>query len=365
MRLTAYLIIAVSLVAGALSAATAYLVSLDAAPEVLSETTLGSPAGAYAPVAPGATAETLEAELAALRNERPDVAESTLVLDLIENANTSDPGTFTALVDILHAALDADKAPGAEETDDESRIAQLRTEAAKPPLDPETLDPVPEVESATPESVWVSSHEQVAPIGRAGDRLVPALVAMLQLEPPNPGGLYAGPELGSVTWVKTKSFSLARWPYSWLFLLSIVGLGGGAAIVRSSKKAARQAPAGAGDVHPASEAKQALDRITSTLNDVDRLLPSLADDRARLHAIMEYLGRLQAEEVAAFVGAREGIIGKLGMGGFAELMDRFAALERQINRAWSSAADHHIAEATSSLAHAKEMAVELAGDNGL
>ena len=40
-----------------------------------------------------------------------------------------------------------------------------------------------------------------------------------------------------------------------------------------------------------------------------------------------------------FVEARSPLIAQLGLAGFAEVMDRWAAAERQINRAWSAAAD--------------------------
>jgi hypothetical protein len=46
------------------------------------------------------------------------------------------------------------------------------------------------------------------------------------------------------------------------------------------------------------------------------------------------------------------------MGGYAELMDRFAAGERQINRAWSAAADGYLDEATRCLSNVPAMLAE-------
>ena len=43
------------------------------------------------------------------------------------------------------------------------------------------------------------------------------------------------------------------------------------------------------------------------------------------------------------------------MGGYAELMDRFAGAERQINRAWSAAADGVLPESHRCLANVPEM----------
>ena len=43
--------------------------------------------------------------------------------------------------------------------------------------------------------------------------------------------------------------------------------------------------------------------------------------------------------MADFIDARQALIGRHGLGGYAMIMDRFAAAERQINRARSAAAD--------------------------
>ena len=48
----------------------------------------------------------------------------------------------------------------------------------------------------------------------------------------------------------------------------------------------------------------------------------------------------------------------MGLGGYAELMDGFAAMERQLNRAWSAAADRHLPEALLCLRAAQPMVVE-------
>jgi hypothetical protein len=77
------------------------------------------------------------------------------------------------------------------------------------------------------------------------------------------------------------------------------------------------------------------------------LLPEALQDRLAL--ILERLGEAQKTHMPAFVEARPILIARLGLGGFAELMDRYAAAERQINRAWSAAADGVPAEAAQCL----------------
>jgi hypothetical protein len=66
---------------------------------------------------------------------------------------------------------------------------------------------------------------------------------------------------------------------------------------------------------------------------------TMSSDHERLKGILHRIGRLQLDRLDAFVAARPALIARLGMGGYAQLMDRFAAAERQINRAWSAAAD--------------------------
>jgi len=148
-----------------------------------------------------------------------------------------------------------------------------------------------------------------------------------------------------------KSFSFGRWEGKWLFLLSLVGLGVGAFLVQSAtRKEIERAEAGA----VAGESpEEALEAIISTVNGLVRDLPTLPSDAARCEAIVEMIGRAERDHVPTFVDARSLLISRLGLAGFASLMDRFAALERQINRAWSAAADEHFPEAATCLAKAQ------------
>ena len=54
----------------------------------------------------------------------------------------------------------------------------------------------------------------------------------------------------------------------------------------------------------------------------------------------------------AFAAGRAELINRMGLAAYAQLMDRFAATERQINRAWSAAADGVEAEVNDCLATA-------------
>jgi hypothetical protein len=77
------------------------------------------------------------------------------------------------------------------------------------------------------------------------------------------------------------------------------------------------------------------------------LLPP--EQRERFGLILTRVGELQKTHMVAFVEARPVLIARLGLGGYAELMDRYAAAERQLNRAWSAAADGVYEEAVQAL----------------
>ncbi|MFG0275253.1 MAG: hypothetical protein ACF8QF_09365 [Phycisphaerales bacterium] len=148
----------------------------------------------------------------------------------------------------------------------------------------------------------------------------------------------------TVSRILVKEFSFARWEGRWFFLLALAGLGVGAFLVKSATRAEiASAEAARADGETPEEA---LEAIASTIAGLMRDLPSLPDDRARCEAIVEMLGRVQRDQVPVFVDARTLLISRLTLAGYAALMDRFAAMERQINRAWSAAADEHYPEAS-------------------
>jgi hypothetical protein len=144
--------------------------------------------------------------------------------------------------------------------------------------------------------------------------------------------------------VLVKEFSFSRWEGRWFFLLALAGLGVGAFLVKSATRAEiATAEAARADGDSPEEALEAIGSIVAGLM---RDLPALPDDHARCEAIVEMLGRAQRDHVPTFVDARTLLISRLSLSGYAALMDRFAAMERQINRAWSAAADQHYGEAS-------------------
>lgn len=161
-------------------------------------------------------------------------------------------------------------------------------------------------------------------------------------------GMLAALRAGGEERVRVKEFAFGRWSHRWLMICALVGLFAGSMLVRTATRgeiAERARRAAGGEESPAA----AMGGIRSA---VDALAKELAGPRKAtgpLQHILDVLGELQQTHIPAIVQARPALIGTLGLSGFAEFMDRFSLLERQINRAWSAAADGARAEALASL----------------
>lgn len=217
----------------------------------------------------------------------------------------------------------------------------------KPPSAPRTPAPVPEVETApTGESV-LGARETVAPVGRTGDRLTPELVALLS-------------ESG-VTFAKVTEFRFANWPHAWLFGVSCAGMLLGAWMIRKAQREALASAETNADAEEGSDAETVFARLSGRLHTLGEELARTDDEQARLGAIVEHIGRIQRDDVPAFAANRPALVNKLSLAGYAELMDSFAAMERQLNRAWSAAADAHLAESEACLSNAQPLLIETLG----
>lgn len=189
-----------------------------------------------------------------------------------------------------------------------------------------------------------------APIATKGTAVTPELLAQLRA--------------ANVQRIKVKEFSLARWPEWWVFTLGCVGLGGAALLVRSMRRtasvAAGQGSRTAGAAAAMSPA-QLLDAMRADLESLRGKLRATPSSRDRLAAIVADIGHMQQTHIAAFINARAELTARLGLGGYARLMDAFAAAERAINRAWSAAADEVETEANACLDRAAELLAEARG----
>lgn len=165
---------------------------------------------------------------------------------------------------------------------------------------------------------------QVQPLAAKDTRLTPALIHALRAQ--------------GVRRVRVKQFTLSRWSGSWLFLAGCLGL---IAAAWMSKTATRRAIAAARRQSTArgETAESILTAIRTCVDGLRAEWSSLPDASARLRRVLTVLTDAQDNLVPAFAARQAVITSRLGLAGYARLMDRFAAGERQLNRAWSAATD--------------------------
>lgn len=170
------------------------------------------------------------------------------------------------------------------------------------------------------------------PLARGGDTITPELLAQLRDQ--------------NITRIKVKEFSLGRWTGWPLFVIGGIGLAGGAVMLRHFGR--RAVLIQTGPIAEAAAARRgpeaSFEAIRSGIGELRRRLPSLPP-REKLLAILDTFGEVQRTHIPAFIAARPELTARLGLAGYAQLMDSFAAAERQLNRAWSAAADGVLDEA--------------------
>lgn len=155
-------------------------------------------------------------------------------------------------------------------------------------------------------------------------------------------------QAASVDRVWVKEFDFGRWDLSWLFGLSLVGLFASslAARVLSRRELSARVHATA---RPHETPGAALDRAIADVAAVRQEVAEQADAGKQRQVIIDRLTALQGTHLQLIVDAQGRLVNELGMAGYAQFMDRFAAAERQLNRAWSAAADNVLEESLLSL----------------
>ncbi|HEY5551690.1 MAG TPA: hypothetical protein VIK52_07370 [Opitutaceae bacterium] len=180
-----------------------------------------------------------------------------------------------------------------------------------------------ELELGAPSGRSVGAGGSIAPVATAGARLTPELVATLRR---------AGVER-----VRVRQFSFARWSHGWMFATSAAGLVLGAVLVRREMRA--RVKASSGEAGSANSPAAALACVRQSLRKLDAEMPTLREADDGMRRVTSELGELQATHLDTVLQSRERIIAAGGLGGFAAFMSAYSVMERQINRAWSAAAD--------------------------
>jgi uncharacterized membrane protein YeaQ/YmgE (transglycosylase-associated protein family) len=96
--------------------------------------------------------------------------------------------------------------------------------------------------------------------------------------------------------------------------------------------------------------------VETTLGNIVQNIGTLDSEK---HSINTYdvrfrIDELFSEDLAGFVEARESIAHVYGLVAYGDVMSRFAAGERYLNRVWSASADGYIDEVNAYLVKAKE-----------
>lgn len=150
------------------------------------------------------------------------------------------------------------------------------------------------------------------------------------------------------TRVRVKEFDFGRWEYWWLFTIACVGLLVGALMMRIASRRALEETARqeqAEHVSPPDLLHAAFERLQELRTQINRE----PDQHASMKRMIDALDSIHAEQLEPFVEAKQVLVGHYGMTGYAQLMDKFAAAERQVNRAWSASADEVYEEAVECL----------------
>lgn len=94
--------------------------------------------------------------------------------------------------------------------------------------------------------------------------------------------------------------------------------------------------------------------LTSNIRTIEGSLQKIVADAERLNAekadinvyhLRHRIDELFPKDLTAFVDARESIAHSYGLEAYSEVMNRFAAGERYLNRVWSASTDGYIGEA--------------------
>ena len=176
-----------------------------------------------------------------------------------------------------------------------------------------------------------------APLVQAGTQLSDEIVGQLQAV--------------NVKRVQVKEFSWSRWSGRYLFVAASAGLIAGALILRRG---------GTAKVTVSPESRVIVDDeetiLSTAVDQLDALISDAMDPQSPLplDSIIQRIEQIQLGPLASFVASLPPLVLRLGVGKYAQVMDRFAAGERLLNRSWSAAVDGADEECRDSLQHSRE-----------
>ncbi|MFG0286380.1 MAG: hypothetical protein ACF8R7_18355 [Phycisphaerales bacterium JB039] len=155
--------------------------------------------------------------------------------------------------------------------------------------------------------------------------------------------------------VHVKEFGVGLWPHNWLFALALGGLFAGSMLMRAAGRKAAAAGLAPVDGRAVMSPRDLVASAKAAVESLRSELAGVADGRQRTHLIIERLDATRKAHLTPFVDSRVELVGSLGLAGYARIMDIFSAAERQVNRAWSAAADGALNESEACLERASDL----------
>ena len=149
-------------------------------------------------------------------------------------------------------------------------------------------------------------------------------------------------EAAGVRRVTVKEFAWSRWDGRYPFLLALVGLAAGAVLMR---RAARRELETEWSRHRDGIRQPPAELLALAIDEIERLIAATDhgdnsnDDAARWAEAGPSIAAILEHRLQPIVEQQTLLIGQMGLAAYARLMDRFAAGERKLNRAWSATVD--------------------------
>ncbi|MFV2068221.1 MAG: hypothetical protein ACC645_14710 [Pirellulales bacterium] len=145
-------------------------------------------------------------------------------------------------------------------------------------------------------------------------------------------------ERAGVRRVTVKEFAWSRWDGRYPFLLALAGLAAGAVLMR---RAARRELDAAWSRDRAGTRRPPAELLALAIDEIERLIAATdnSDDAVQSAEVGPSIAAILEHRLQPIVEQQTRLIGQMGLAAYARLMDRFAAGERKLNRAWSATVD--------------------------
>ncbi len=180
----------------------------------------------------------------------------------------------------------------------------------------------------------------IVPIAKRGRNLDAAAIAELRTNSAGTPG-----QIPAWKYVRVKEFAWSRWPGKWITVTGTLMLLGGALLARKTRGVVVAAEDG-------SVMTISIASITGLEADIEAILRQ-SQSLGAGKAICDLTDAIQRRWITPLVRGQQPFIAANGIGRAAESLSALAAVERNLNRAWSAAADDYLEESIEALEDAR------------